>query len=155
MKSVYLHLTERSAPISKANLTNDPKFANFISSALKLDALEKMLLDGVDVNSTGNSNKTALHRSTQYEGEAMDRYTDFFLENGANPNALDNYNRTPLHYASMHNNPNAVKVLLKAGADITIKDGSDNTPRAYGRSRVITDMFIDYAKENNIPMNKI
>ena len=55
----------------------------------------------------------------------------------------------------MHNNPNAVKVLLKAGADITIKDGSDNTPRAYGRSRVIIDMFIDYAKANNIPMNKI
>ena len=83
MKSFKEFLNERSAPISKANLTNDPKFANFISSALKLDALEKMLLDGVDINSTGNSDKTALHWSTQYEGEAMDRYTDFFLENGA------------------------------------------------------------------------
>ncbi|MHB9147493.1 MAG: ankyrin repeat domain-containing protein [Candidatus Amoebophilus sp.] len=39
------------------------------------------------------------------------------LENGANPNAPDNYNRTPLDWAIFSNNLDAVKLLVEAGGD--------------------------------------
>ncbi|ACE06380.1 hypothetical protein Aasi_1032 [Candidatus Amoebophilus asiaticus 5a2] len=41
----------------------------------------------------------------------------FLLENGANPNAPDNYSRTPLDWAIFSNNLDAVKLLVEAVGD--------------------------------------
>ena len=45
------------------------------------------------------------------------------LDNGANPNVLDNYDSTPLHWAAGLDYHAMVKILLKKGADPNLKDG--------------------------------
>lgn len=49
----------------------------------------------------------------------------FLLENGANPNAPDDYSRTPLDWAIFSNNLDAVKLLIEAGGDCNAVCGED------------------------------
>ena len=50
------------------------------------------------------------------------------LENGANPNVVDNRNCTPLHFAVSNGNPAMVTLLLQHGADRAAKTLSGHTP---------------------------
>lgn len=47
---------------------------------------------------------------------------------GADVNAQDKDNRTPLHFAAQNNNKEIVDALIKAGADVNIKDEDGKTP---------------------------
>jgi hypothetical protein len=49
----------------------------------------------------------------------------------ANPNALDRYQKTPLHIATQWGNNTAATLLLKAGADAQAKDEDGRTPMYY------------------------
>ncbi|BET33542.1 MULTISPECIES: ankyrin repeat domain-containing protein [Wolbachia] len=50
------------------------------------------------------------------------------IEAGADINAKDKNERTPLHAAAEHSSTKAVKVLIEAGADINAKDKNERTP---------------------------
>ena len=52
------------------------------------------------------------------------------LHNGLNICAVDSYERTPLHWAAYYGALRCVRVLLDAGADLTAKDDSGDTPLA-------------------------
>ncbi len=52
------------------------------------------------------------------------------LSKGANANAADNYDRTPLHYVTMYKNPRYVALLLRYGADVNRRDRDNATPLA-------------------------
>ena len=53
----------------------------------------------------------------------------FFLDQGADVNAIDEYAETPLHYASYNGHLNIVELLVSHGADVNITDYNDgNTP---------------------------
>ena len=47
---------------------------------------------------------------------------------GANPNARDEHERTPLHFATMRDDPEIVRILLNAGADPNARTKRGQTP---------------------------
>lgn len=58
----------------------------------------------------------------------MERHTDaiiLLIDLGANIDALDNYNLTPLHCA-VHVHERIVRLLIELGADINVKTNADN-----------------------------
>ena len=64
--------------------------------------------------------KTSQNRRKEIEAMLMD--------DGADPNAQDNYENTPLHYACLEGHKSIVKTLLRYGADVNIPNKSGNTP---------------------------
>lgn len=50
------------------------------------------------------------------------------LENGADPNATDKLESTPLHRASAKGNYRLIQLLLKQRASTNIQDSQGNTP---------------------------
>lgn len=56
-----------------------------------------------------------------------DRLIQFLLQRGANFNARNADDKTPLHLAAEANNANAVALLLRAGADSESQDARGNT----------------------------
>ena len=53
---------------------------------------------------------------------------DWLITQGADINARDEYERTPLHYHAQVNNVEKVALLLERGADIEAQDKYKNTP---------------------------
>lgn len=82
--------------------------------------IEKFLANGLDVNATSNSGKTALfyfveshHRSDHI---VDNRILKMLLENGANVNAKDNNGETALMMATRKGNKAMMETLQKSGA---------------------------------------
>ena len=51
------------------------------------------------------------------------------IEKGAKVDALDNSNQTPLHCAAQYNeNADNVKILIEKGANLLIKNSSNQVP---------------------------
>lgn len=62
------------------------------------------------------------------DGQLLTRVTDL-LKKGANVNAVDQYDMTPLHYAAESKAPiEVVKLLLKKGANVNANDTNNTTP---------------------------
>ena len=53
---------------------------------------------------------------------------ELLLDLGADPNAKDNYDWTPLHWASHYGKTEAIELLLKAGSDVDAKNNNGYTP---------------------------
>lgn len=66
---------------------------------------------------------TALHIADDSPG-----CTELLLRYGADPNARDNYGRTPLHWAMVSGNAKVVKLLLAAGTNVDVVDDDGATP---------------------------
>lgn len=84
---------------------------------------------GADINAiSGDEEKsTALH----YAIESGDSYIPIallLLENGANPNARDRRDDTPLHYAAEYMVVGIVNPLVEAGADVNAVNAAGQTP---------------------------
>ena len=64
--------------------------------------------------------------------EVISRSIQLLLNNGFNPNSVDNFGLTPLHYAVKNNNKTAIKLLLRAGAKSNAAESSyGNSPLHY------------------------
>ena len=64
--------------------------------------------------------------------EAISKSIQLLLDNGFNPNSIDNFGLTPLHYAVKNNNKTAIRLLLKAGANPNASETSyGNSPLHY------------------------
>ena len=124
-------------------MINEPEadfFGKLAFSGKDID-IQAMIASGVDLNKTGSNGWTPLMMAI--EGD-QPKTLEVLLENGANPNKqteLDGF--TPLHLAvdyaidgMIQNNKSkpfpepieCIRILLKYGADITIKDNSGKTP---------------------------
>ena len=87
------------------------------------EAAAKALLDlGADVKHADRGGQTPLHRAAARE--ASGPVIQLLLARGADVNAVDREGETPLHMAHSSN----VKVLLKAHADIALRDHQGRTP---------------------------
>ncbi len=133
MKSVYQHLTERSSPITKTDLTLCQELfelARHRQSVLKLDV---KIYSGCDVDTILKDGRTALLVGVQStEGDWFPRQVhEFITKHNPNLDIQDDYNRTALHYATMKDSKQIVEILIEAGAKKDIKDYLGNTPEFY------------------------
>lgn len=103
-----------------------------------------------DVNISNKYRLTALHEM------AKTSHFDIFVElinRGANVDALDKWNNTPLMYATLHNNLNNVEFLLKKGCktNITNKGGRTALHTAAEHNLIeFADKFLKFGACPNI-----
>lgn len=64
--------------------------------------------------------------SVQFECDLF--ILDFIIQNSRAINKQNALGETPLHYCAKYNLPECMKLLLKSGADVSIKNFSDETP---------------------------
>ena len=101
------------------------------------DLAELCISKGASVNVESDNDKmTPLHIASFYGNAAI---VEYFIQNGANLEAIDSEKRTPLINA-LHWNPeridNAVipQMLVKAGAKVNCEDSQEKTPLHYAAS---------------------
>ncbi|APR98869.1 ankyrin repeat domain-containing protein [Wolbachia endosymbiont of Folsomia candida] len=85
----------------------------------------ELLLDKSDVNAVDCYKRTPLHWAVK-NGHA--KVVELLLDK-SDVNAVDCYKRTPLHYAVKDGNVGVVDALIKAGAELFLKDKYNCTPK--------------------------
>ena len=78
----------------------------------------------VDVPSFNNLNQDLLNAAKNGDLQQL----EFYIAAGADVNAKDNYNETPLHHAALKGSPECVRLLLTAGATVDAKNNDNKTP---------------------------
>lgn len=92
----------------------------------ELDKVKSYLKIGINVNERDKHGGTALHAAMFQKNTEI---ITLLIENKADINIQGLSNHfTPLHDAVWANNLEAAKILLKAGADPTIKNNKNQTP---------------------------
>lgn len=89
------------------------------------EALRAYVEDGGDVDDRIIGQQTALHLSAR-NGNA--NVVKVLLDAGADPNMIDDVERSPLHYAAKHGNGSVVELLLTHGADPNKADQDEWRP---------------------------
>ncbi len=103
-----------------------------IFTALKAGNIEGVkigLASGIDVNFSGPTGITLLHRAVR--SKQPSEIVAFLLENGADPNAqIKRSGFTPLHYhlSSRYPSPETIDLLIKSGAEVNKTDVHKETP---------------------------
>lgn len=93
----------------------------------QLNCLNYLLLKGADANKENNNGYTPLTAhlsSNNFDKEFLNR----LIANNVEVNYPDFDGNTPLHYATMNNNLNAVEYLLENGANTNVKNKDGITP---------------------------
>ena len=72
--------------------------------------------------------KTIAHLFTMLQEKNITESVQLLLERGAEIEARNKINCTPLHYAAWKNITESVKLLLERGADIEARDLNNHTP---------------------------
>ena len=93
-------------------------------------AIVKFLLKNkVSINFRNRKFQSVLHIAVQYAKNK--KLIDFLISKGVSINSRDVKGNTPLHYSLMYaqNNIAIAKVLIKAGADVTMKNEAGQTPK--------------------------
>ena len=79
---------------------------------------------------------------------------DWLITQGADINARDEYERTPLHYHAQVNNVEKVALLLERGADIEAQDKYKNTPIHFAEYNVeVAQLLIEKGANINAKDN--
>ena len=83
---------------------------------------------------------------------------DWLITQGADINAKDEYERTPLHYHAQMNNVEKVALLLERGADIEAQDKYKNTPLHFAEynvevAQLLIEKGADIKAKNNMGHN--
>ena len=83
---------------------------------------------------------------------------DWLITQGADINARDEYERTPLHYHAQVNNVEKVALLLERGADIEVQDKYKNTPLHFAEynvevAQLLIEKGADIKAKNNMGHN--
>lgn len=102
------------------------------------DIAELILEYGFDINDRHGHDRTLLHGAAN---RGTIRAVRWLLEHAADPNALDDRGRTPLHVCAARNtNTSVLKRLITAGADPSATDASGMTPLDHARENQRTKL---------------
>jgi len=97
------------------------------------DTLQRLLANGVNVNTSDGQRRTALHFGAS---KGYSEVVNTLLQYGADPNAKDILGNTALHLAACTNHIEVVTLLLRAGTDVTTLDNSGRTPIQLAQSKL-------------------
>lgn len=106
--------------------------ADFVDSPLAVamaserdDIVETLLAcSKIKVNMTNRRNQTLLAHCVRVRS----KYVERLLQAGADPNLAGALRTSPLMYAVQMRNVETVKLLLRHGADVNLKNGRDDVP---------------------------
>ena len=105
-----------------------------------VNAAQLLLEHGANINARNKEGQTPLHLLLLAMDEDLDIDTiQFFLERGADADAVDNNHLTLLHEVSYNGNVNAAQLLLEHGANINARNKEGHTPL----HRVLADLDDD------------
>ena len=118
------------------NIMSDRRIHKAVRRA-DLDALRRELAKGVSPNASGRFEYKPLHCLcvSGDNAEAQVACVHVLLEAGADVNALNMYQRPPLHLAAECSRANVAAALLKAGADVNRGDAFNLTPLHWACAR--------------------
>ena len=89
----------------------------------------KLLDRGAAVDAVDSFGTTPLHIAAYKDPEVL----QLLIRRGAPLNPADKHGKTPLHHAVMWTRPDALKILLAAGADCSLMDEMQFTPLDFAR----------------------
>lgn len=117
-------LIANGANVNANGCNGTPLFHALSDYDTKQEVIVKLLLQhGAKVNVVQSKDgSTPLHHLESKEIAAL------FIAHGADINAKDDFNSTPLHDAASRGRKDVVQLLLDAGADKTIKNNKGETP---------------------------
>ncbi|XP_024869085.1 uncharacterized protein LOC112452879, partial [Temnothorax curvispinosus] len=127
-------------------MSNDENVINLLESTEKLfeavkrngsSDVENYIKAGAVVNAK-NVNGTSLHYAAC---NGYDNIVNILLQNGADPNTVDNKGFTPLHYAAKSCHLKVVKLLLSNGAIYNTVSDDGKTPSDFSVDKSITRLF--------------
>lgn len=80
------------------------------------------------------------------------RLFTFFLNHGANQNAVDHLKGfTPLHYAVLHNRYKITRLLLARGAEVNARDHDGNSPLHFAAGNGNFSLVVELIRHNGDP----
>ena len=88
-----------------------------------IEAVKKFLAAGIDVNA-----KAFITGSTPLHIAATKEVVELLIAKGADVNAKDKYDMTPLHPAAGRGHKEVVELLIAGGADVNARDEDGDTP---------------------------
>ena len=101
-----------------------PRLEEFHAASLgDVKALELVSNDDID-KPTRDGTTLLMVAARRARADAV----KYLLQRGANPNARDAQNQTPLHYAVASLDPDTISALIMAGADASVTDAMGTTP---------------------------
>ncbi|KAL5806693.1 hypothetical protein ACOSQ4_029426 [Xanthoceras sorbifolium] len=96
-----------------------------LALSLQIPFMDKLLANGVDIDSVDKDGLTALHKAVIGKKEAV---ISHLLRKGANPHVKDPDGATPLHYAVQVGAMQTVKLLMRYKVDVNVADNEGWTP---------------------------
>ena len=111
--------------------------------------VEELLLNGVDVNSSGNNGHTCLHYAS---GGGHTDIIQSLIDANADVNKVDNYGSSVLGVASANGHLQITKLLLVAGAEVNKTNNIGSTPLHeacfYGKIQIVNTLLAAGADVN-------
>eukprot|EP00727_Mastigamoeba_balamuthi_P007856 m51a1_g3691 putative ankyrin repeat-containing protein (731) ;mRNA; f:350527-353786 len=112
-------------------------FCERFSSPACQDLLELFKRRGANFNEANTFGETPLHKACLNNSIRI-MLVNYLIEQGADVNKLNVRHEGPLHFAVRMNREDLVMILLKAGADISVRDQRENkTPLELARHKRI------------------
>lgn len=119
-----------------------------------IDEVQKLILDGANVNCQNDSGMTSLHLAILYN--RVSAIVKILLENNANVDSKDDDGDTPLHCAVTRDNAEITKMLLDKGANVNCKNNHNWTAlhmvaknSHYAVAKILLENGADLNAENN------
>ncbi|VUC26312.1 unnamed protein product [Clonostachys rosea] len=122
-------LVKSGAKMDAVDSTGEDALANAVWTGA-VEAAEWLLKNGANVNSRDTAREPVLHRACQVI-EINKEMVALLLRHGAKVNAINDRGYTALHVAAGGGHSEAIKELLRQGADWKMKDNCGNEPLFY------------------------